>query len=400
LVDSEHILGRLKENGHTVVDIEQAEVGIINTCAFIKEAKEESIDVILDLVELKKEGRLKKIIVYGCLSQRYKDLLRRRLPEVDAFVGKVSLNHSPARFPITPRHYAYLKISEGCVNHCSFCVIPRIKGALRSLDIATLERQAASFDKERISELNIIGQDITGYGLDRYARTRLAAALKKIIRHAPHIHWIRLLYLYPSRITDDLLRLIRDSRALCKYIDLPLQHSNDRILKLMNRHTNKKDSIRLIEKIRKFIPEVGLRTSFIVGFPTETEKEFAELLRFIEEYRFERLGAFMYSREEESPAYDFTPQVAHQTKLKRLNRLMALQQNIARSVNERFLGKEVEVLIDQQENGRYLGRTQYDAPEVDGGVFVKSSRPLKIGDFVKVRIVDTLEYDLMGEVMP
>ena len=231
LVDSENILGRLHAKGHPIVDIDKADVAIVNTCGFIEDSKQESIDVILDLIELKKEGKLKKIIVYGCLAQRYKDVLRKELPEVDVFVGRVSLNHAPKRFALTPRHYAYLKICEGCINSCSFCVIPRIKGGFSSLDMDSVIKKVRDFDKERISELNIIGQDITGYGLDLYGRMQLEEILRNVIKNAKHIGWVRLLYLHPSRVTDELISLIKDSPKLCKYIDIPIQHINDRILK-------------------------------------------------------------------------------------------------------------------------------------------------------------------------
>ena len=397
LVDSESILGRLRFKGHPIVDIEKADVAIVNTCGFIEDSKEESIDVILDLVELKKAGRLKKIIVYGCLAQRYKDTLQKELPEVDAFVGRVSLNHELKRFPLTPRHYAYLKICEGCINNCSFCVIPSIKGRFTSLDAAAIIKKVLDYDKNKISELNIIGQDITGYGLDLCGSPKLEELLGKIIKSARHIGWVRLLYLYPSRITEELLYLIKDSPRICKYIDLPVQHINNRILKLMHRNMKKSDILKLIEKIRKIIPQVALRTSVIVGFPSETDKEFRELLNFIKEASFERLGAFIYSREEGTAAFDFNGQIAQKVKKERFSAVMSLQQDISRKVNERFMNRIMDVLIDEKKSGSFLGRTQYDAAEVDGLVYVRSRRQLKPGDFVKVRITDTLEYDLVGE---
>ena len=308
LVDSESILGRLNLKGYNIVDIEEADVAVVNTCCFIEEAKRESIDAILDLVELKKEGRLKKIVVYGCLVQRYKDDLTKELPEVDTFVGCVSLNHAE-RFALIPSHYAYLKICEGCINNCSFCVIPKIKGKFTSLNINSILNKVDALDKDKVSEINIVGQDITGYGIDLYGAIKLDELLEKIIKRTRNIDWIRLLYLYPCRITDELLQLIKNSPKVCKYIDLPIQHINDRILKLMNRETKKIDILKLIEKIRKTIPSVALRTSIIVGFPSETDKEFKELLKFIEEIRFERLGAFIYSKEEGTAAYNFKKQI-------------------------------------------------------------------------------------------
>lgn len=401
LVDSEGISGNLNLKGYRIVDVDKADIAIVNTCGFIDEAKRESIEAILDLAELKKEGRLKKIIVYGCLPQRYKDELRRRLPEVDAFVGRVSLEYSTTRFPIIPKHYAYLKICEGCVNYCSYCVIPKIKGRLESLDIDTLLKKVSSFDKEKISELNIIGQDITGYGFDFSGVSKLPKLMKRINSQIKHIPWIRLLYLYPSRVSDELLQIIKDSPRICKYIDLPIQHINERILKLMNRNTSPDDLRRLIEKIRKKIPRAALRTSVMVGFPSESQKEFQELLRFIKEARFERLGAFIYSREEGTPAYSLDKQLPQKIKNERFAILMSVQQGISKENNSKLLGEALDVLIDEEdkEGGQYLGRTQYDAPEVDGIVYVSSKKKLYPGDIIRVKISDTLEYDLVGEAV-
>jgi ribosomal protein S12 methylthiotransferase len=397
LVDSENILGRLNLKGYPVVDINQADIAIVNTCAFIEDAKQESIDAILDLIELKKEGNLKKIIVYGCLPARYKDILKKELPEVDAFVGKISLNHQLNRFSLTPRHYAYLKICEGCINNCSFCVIPRIKGKFTSLDMDSILNQVIAFDKDRVSEVNIIGQDITGFGIDLYKAYNLNSLLKKIVKVSRNIGWFRLLYLYPSRVTDDLLKVIKDEPKICNYIDLPIQHINERILKLMKRHTTKKEILKLIEKIRKIIPEAAIRTSLIVGFPSETNAEFKELLKFVKEAKFERLGVFTYSREVGTRAYNFKNQLPQKVKMERLNIVMSLQQMISQDINKKFLGKAMDVLVDEKEKDFYLGRSQYDAPEVDGQVFINSKRCLSPGDFVKVKITDTLEYDLVGE---
>ncbi len=399
LVDSEALLGRLNLKGHPIVDIDKADIALINTCAFIEEAKKESIEAILDLIELKKEGRLKRVIVHGCLYERYKEALRKELPEVDAFIGKISLKSTPNRFPITPKHFAYLKICEGCVNACSFCVIPKIKGKFVSLEVDSILEAVKNFSRDKISELNIIGQDITGYGVDLKSKEDLASLMRKVARRAKNIHWIRLLYLNPARITDELLNVIKDEPKICKYIDLPIQHINDRILKSMNRRMFRKDIEKIITKIRKVIPGVALRTSVIVGFPGETEQQFEELLDFIKEIKFERLGAFGYSREEGTPAYDFQDQVPEKIKSKRLDLIMLTQQEISTVVNNNLKGKTLEILIDEEDNGSYLGRTQYDAPEVDGLVYVKSSRVIKPGDFVKVKINDTLEYDLVGEVV-
>lgn len=399
LTDSESILGNLKARGYSVVDIENAQIGIVNTCAFIEDAKQESIDAILDLVDLKKRGKLKKIVVCGCLAQRYKDKLRQELPEVDAFIGKISLNHTHTRFAITPKHYAYLKICEGCINNCSYCVIPQIKGSFTSLEMGSISDKVSQLDRGRIKELNIIGQDISGYGLDLYKVRKLPQLLKKIVTQARNISWIRLLYLYPGPVIDEVLDLIRDEPKICKYIDLPIQHINDRILKLMNRKTSKNEILRLIDRVRKKVPQAAIRTSLIVGFPSESDKEFRELLDFINEVRFERLGAFVYSREEGTPAYDFPKQVPAKVKEDRLSILMSKQQDISRELNRAFLGKVIDVLIEEKEGDSYLGRSQYDAPEVDGLVYVNSEKELRPGELIQVKITDTLEYDLVGEAL-
>lgn len=399
LVDSEGILSRFAIKGYQIVDMNKADVGVVNTCAFIEDAKVESIDAILDLIDLKKRGKLKRLIVYGCLVQRYKDKLKRELPEVDAFVGRVCLNGGLTRFSITPKHYAYLKICEGCINNCSYCVIPKIKGKFTSLDMDTLLDKVCALDKGGVFELNVIGQDITGWGLDLYGTPKLARLLGKIAREARHIGWIRLLYLYPDRISDELLDLIKTQPKICKYLDIPIQHINERILELMNRHTTKSDILKLIDKIRKKIPEAAIRTSLIVGFPSETDEEFKELLEFVRDVRFERLGVFIYSREEDTPAYKFKSQAPRKVKTERFNTVMLEQQRISRQINEKFLGKTLDVLIDEKEKDSYLGRSQYDAPEVDGLVYVNSKKELKPGDFVKVKVVDTLEYDLVGDAM-
>ena len=398
LVDAEALAGRLNFKDYSIVeDVAQAQVVLVNTCAFIQEAKRESIDAILDLIELKKQGKLKKIIVYGCLAQRYKNLAKE-LPEVDAFVGTLGLNHESKRFALTPKHYAYLKICEGCVNQCSYCIIPKIKGGLESLDEQTVISKVKHFNRQKISELNIIGQDITGFGMDTCGQSQLTGLLKKIISHAPQIGWVRLLYLNPQRVTDELLKLIAGSAKVCKYIDLPIQHINNRILKLMHRGITSQQITALIRKIRAAIPGVYLRTSLIVGFPSETEKEFNELLEFIQEVKFDRLGAFIYSREEGTAAYNFKGQITQPLKQQRFDRVMAAQRQIAAAANAKFLGKTISVLVEEKQDGAYIGRSQGDAPEVDGVVYINTQQPLKTGKFVQVKITDTLEYDLVGEL--
>ena len=398
LVDSESILSRLLGKGYEISDIDKARVALVNTCAFTREAKEESISVILDLIDLKKKGKIDKIIIYGCLAQRYKYALSKELPEVDAFLGRVSLDPGINSISLTPSHYAYLKICEGCINLCSFCVIPKIKGRLSSIPVASILRKAEEFNRHGISELNIIGQDITGFGIDLKPRSCLTDLLRGIIKKTGRIKWIRLLYLYPERISLELLKLIRDEDRICKYIDLPVQHINNRVLKLMNRKTSKYQLLKLIDRIRKIIPHVALRTSIIVGFPGETDKEFRELLKFIRDIKFERLGAFKYSREEGTAAYSLSGQVPEKIKLSRLDQVMSCQKEVASLVNSRFMGNRLKVLIDECTDGGYLGRTEFDAPEVDGTVYIKSNSTLCPGHFVQVKITDTLEYDLVGEV--
>lgn len=398
-MDSESILGRLFKKGYSVTDIDKADTVIVNTCAFVDDAKKESIDVIFDLVELKKKGLLKKIIVAGCLSERYQDELRKEFPGIDAFTGKMELNHTLSRFPITPKHYAYLKICESCVNNCSFCVIPRIKGKFTSLEMDSVINRVKMFDGEKISELNIIGQDITGFGLDLYGKRDLPFLLRKVIASSKHIGWLRLLYLFPHRVINEVLEIMKQEPRVCRYIDLPIQHINDRILKLMKRPTFKKNISCLIDKIRKVLPDAAIRTSVIVGFPSETDKEFKELLDFIKDIRFERLGAFKYSREEGTEAYGFKGQIPDKKKQERFHAVMTLQQKVSVEVNKKFLGKTMEVLVEEKGESFYLARSQYDAPEVDGLVYVKSSRDIKPGTFVQAKIIDTLEYDLVGEVV-
>lgn len=397
LVDSENILGRLREKGYSIVEISESDVAIVNTCAFIEDAKQESIDAILDLIALKKQGKLKKIIVYGCLSQRYKYHLSKELPEIDAFVGTISLSHSRKRFPLSAGHYAYLKICEGCLNYCSFCIIPRIKKRFISLDRKAILEKVKLFDKDKIKELNIIGQDIGSYGIDLYGLRQLPGLLETILKETRHIVWLRLLYLYPNlRLIDRLLDLMKNEERICKYVDLPIQHINDRILKLMNRQTTKSQIVKIIERIRKKVPYAAIRTSLIVGFPSEQEREFKELVSFIEDVKFERLGVFIYSREEGTPAYSLKERVPLAVKRGRFNTIMSRQKEISQELNKRMLGRTMDVLIDEKEKDFYLGRTACDAPEVDGLVYVDSKHNLEPGDFVKVKIKDTLEYDLAG----
>lgn len=401
LVDSEFLLGALSRKGYRITEVKDADIAFVNTCSFIEDAKKESIDVILDLIDLKKKGRIRKLIIAGCLVQHYKGEIASNFKEADAFIGRISPECNPAkRYPLAYRHSSYVKISEGCRNLCSFCVIPKIKGPLESRSMDSILQEVSILDSRKISEINIIGQDISSYGLDLYKNLSLCELLEKIAIGVKNIRWIRLLYLYPGNINDELIGIIARQEKICKYIDLPLQHINSRILKAMNRSVTKIQTLRLLERIRKVIPQAALRTSFIVGFPGESEKEFRELADFVEGQRFQRMGVFKYSREEMTPAYNYPGQIPERVKEERFDYLMKLQQGIAEEFNRGFLEKEVEVLIDQKEQrGMYLGRLSIDAPEVDGTVYVKANSPIRPGEFRKVRITDTYEYDLVGETI-
>lgn len=400
LVDSQDLLGYLSRKGYQIVDIQDAQIGLVNTCSFIEEAKKESIDAILGLIDLKKEGRLQKVIVAGCLVQRYKEELLPILSEVDAFMGRLALsNENNESFPLTPRHFAYLKISEGCNHGCSFCVIPKIKGRLQSRTMESILEEVRIMDDAGKQEINIIGQDVSAYGLDIYKKLELSTLLRKISASLKNVRWLRVLYLHPEHLTPGLMRLIADEPRICKYADLPLQHINNRILKAMRRATDKKKIMKLLSGLRKRIPGVAIRTSLLVGFPGETDNEFTELLSFVREQQFERLGVFKYSREEGTAAFDYSNPVPDKIKEERFNIIMQEQQEISRRLNQKFLGRECEVLIDERSaDGTYLGRLSIDAPEVDGLVYVKTARHLEPGAFVRLKITDTCEYDLVGNL--
>ena len=442
LVDSEIILGSLKKEGFCLSDEigSGVDVFIINTCSFVKSAREESIDTILEAAGLKKEGKIKYLVVAGCLSQAYGTSLLKSLPEVDSIIGTSDIpkigsivksliaqnrpglgkfrapawkrqcvvskipeylyDDKSARFSLTPPHYAYVKISEGCDNRCSYCIISRLRGHFRSRTIDSVVREFKDISSSgRLKEINIIGQDTTFFGMDIYGKSVLPQLLKKLTILKNSVKWLRILYTHPAHYTDEFIFTVRDEPKICKYLDLPIQHISDKILKKMNRRVTKKEIVSLIEKIRKNIPEVALRTSIIVGFPGETDRDFKELLKFLKETRFERLGAFIYSREEGSAASKFKDQVPEEVKNKRFDEVMKVQQGISADINKSFMGRVSKVLIDEKlEDGRYYGRTEFDAPEVDGGVYV-SGKNIKVGEFCKVKIKDTLEYDLAGDAV-
>lgn len=403
LVDAQGILGRLEDKGVKIVALDEADTVIINTCGFIKDAKQESIDMILEVIDLKKAGEIEKIIVAGCLSQRYAQELKQEFPEVDAFIGVPELLKDAVvkQIPLTPDHMAYIKICESCFNQCAFCIIPKIKGKFASRTMESVLEEVKQIDGRKTKELNIIGQDITAYGLDLYQKKMLPDLLQKIARQANNIHWIRLLYTFPAHITDELLDVIAQENKICKYIDVPFQHISDKILTNMNRGITAQATRDLVEKIRAKIPGVKIRSTFIVGLPGEGEQEFQELVDFVKWGRFERVGVFQYSPEEGTTAFFMTEQVDEQAKQERLDELMLVQQNIARTLNEAMIGQELEVLIEayDEQQRLYVGRSVFDAPDVDGVTYVKSARDLEIGGFVKVKIIDAYEYDLIGEIV-
>jgi len=401
LVDAQMMLGRLKKNGHRIVEADQAQTVIVNTCSFIEEARKESIDTILDLLELKKEGKIKKVIVAGCLAQRYGKDLAKEFPGVDAFVGTPTLNREemPQQMQLTPKHFAYVKICESCFNACSFCAIPKIKGKFISRTIESIVKEVKELDAQGVKEINIIGQDITAYGMDVYREKSLARLLKELVKVIKNIEWIRLLYAFPSHVTDELIEVIAREPRICKYIDMPLQHISDHILLEQNRNITTQQTVELVQKIRKAMPQGFVRTTFITGLPGETSEDFDALRSFVKDFHFERVGVFVYSKEEGTKAADMPGHVPEKTKKARLDALMQEQQEISAKIQQSFVGRSLKVLIEEKEKDStetYIGRSEYDAPDVDGVVYVRSNKPLKAGDFVQVMITDAYEYDLAG----
>ncbi len=396
--DSGVIIRRLIEEGYVFKEkAEKVDTLVINTCGFIKEAKEESLEWIKKAVSLKREGKVSKIVVVGCLVERYEEELRRFFPLVDEYRGVEEF--PPRQLPLRiglPRHIGFLKISEGCINNCSYCAIPLIKGPLVSKDLDSIVKEAKILESEGVKELNIIGQDVTSWGKDLYKEIDLTVLVKKILKETRRIRWIRIIYTHPRHFSRRLIDLIAKEERICKYIDLPIQHINNRILRVMNRCITKKEIISLIRRIRKKIREVALRTSVIVGFPGETEREFKELYNFIKEVRFERLGAFIYSREEKTKAYGLKPQIHHAVKRKRYKEIMELQREISYEYNKSFVGRRIEILTDQRDNGVVLGRSQFSAYDIDGLVYIKKKNT-KVGNFYTLNIVDALEYDLVAK---
>lgn len=410
LVDSENILTQLQANEIDAVHEGRSDcdVAIINTCGFIDLAKKESVETILDYVEQKKQGLVEKVYVTGCLSQRYKTDLEREIPEVDAYFGTMEL---PAllkkfeadykhdligeRFLTTVDHYAYLKISEGCNRTCAFCAIPLMRGKHRSQPIETLVKQANHFASRGVRELVLIAQELTYYGLDIYKRRalpELLAALAKV----DGIEWIRLHYAYPSKFPLDILDVMKREQKVCNYLDIPLQHAADNVLQSMRRQITRKETEALLDAIRKAVPGIAIRTTMLVGFPGETEDDFEELVDFVQSQRFDRLGVFMYSHEEDTLAHDLDDDVPESVKQDRSNRLMEVQREISLEKNREWIGHRLKVLIDRKEGDFFYGRSEYDSPEVDNEVLIPAEHFVRVGDFAEVEIYDALEYDLYG----
>lgn len=426
-VDAEMLLYRIRNAGYKLCeDVAMADVAIINTCGFIESAKQESIEEILELSELKKEGKIKAIIVTGCLAERYKEEVMKEIPEADAVVGiganddivkiidevlqgkkqqcfpdKLLLPLEGGRIQSTPYYYAYLKIAEGCDNHCTYCAIPMIRGKFRSRKMEDIIAEAKHLAEKGVKELVVVAQDTSLYGKDIYGELMLAKLLKKLCE-IDGIRWIRVLYCYPDKITDELLQVMAEEEKIVKYLDLPLQHCNGRVLKTMNRKGNKEKLVELIAKIREKVPGIVLRTTFIAGFPTETEEEFAELENFAKEVRFERVGCFAYSQEENTPAAKLEPQIPEDVKERRAEIIMENQKEIMEEFCQKLDGKTIEVLVEgyDQYAECFFGRSAWDAPEVDGSVFftVTGRKPAP-GEFVKVKIDDFLNCDPIGEMV-
>ena len=424
LADSEEMLGLLTAGGHEITDDEtQADAIVINTCCFIKDAKEESVETILEMAEYKKTGSCHALIVTGCMAQRYQKEIIEEVPEVDAVLGTTSYgdivkaleeavagNHfeefrdidylpdtGSKRVLTTGGHFGYLKIAEGCDKHCTYCIIPKLRGKFRSVPMERLIAQAEDMAEQGVKELILVAQETTVYGKDLYGKKSLHILLKKLCE-IRGIRWIRILYCYPEEIYDELIETIRDEKKICHYLDIPIQHASDRILKRMGRRTSKQELIDIVGKLRKEIPDIVLRTTLITGFPGETEENHEELKEFVDEMEFDRLGVFTYSPEENTPAAEMADQVPEEVKEERRDELMELQQEISYDRGQDRIGQELLVMIEGKvaDESAYIGRTYGDAPKVDGYIFVQTGELLMTGDFAKVRVTGALEYDLIG----
>ena len=409
IYDSEIIIKQLEASKKNVVHEEKGNIVVINTCGFINNAKQESIDTILEQIEYKQTGIVDKVYVTGCLSERYKNDLEKEIPDVDQYFGTTDLpqllkvleadyKHELVgeRILTTPKHYAYLKIAEGCDRPCSFCAIPLMRGKHRSTPIEKLVDQAKNLAKNGVKELILIAQDLTYYGLDLYKERRLAQLLSALSK-LDGIEWIRLHYAFPTGFPEDVLEVMRNESKICNYLDIPLQHISDKILKSMRRGTNKEKTTSLIKRFRELVPDIVLRTTLIVGYPGETDKDFEILKKWVKEMRFERLGCFKYSHEEDTHAYLLKDNVPEELKQKRLNEIMEIQSKIAFNNNEKLVGKVFKCLIDRKEGTNFIGRTFMDSPDVDNEVVIDAKKfYFKLGEFVSIRIIGANNYDLVG----
>ena len=427
LVDSEVMLGLLDSKGYQIVDDETlADIIVVNTCCFIHDAKEESIQTILDMAQYKTEGRLKALVVTGCLAQRYQQEILEEIPEVDAVLGTTSYDKivdaveealegqghvkmqdldalplvETKRLVTTGGHFAYLKIAEGCDKHCTYCIIPKIRGNYRSVPMERLIKEAQELAEQGVKELILVAQETTVYGMDLYGRKSLSKLLRELCKISG-IRWIRILYCYPEEIDEELIQTIKEEPKICHYLDLPIQHASDGVLKRMGRRTSKAQLVEIIGRLRQEIPDITLRTTLITGFPGETKEQHEELLEFVDEMEFERLGVFSYSQEEDTPAAGFEDQVEEEVKEDRQAEIMELQQEIVFEQAESMIGREVLVMIEGKvaDENAYVGRTYRDAPNVDGLIFVNTEEELMSGDFARVRVTGAAEYDLIGELI-
>lgn len=413
-MDSEQIITQLKHNDFEVAhdSAEDAEIIIVNTCGFIDLAKEESVNTILDYAEAKRNGEIEKLYVTGCLSQRYKDDLENEIPEVDAFFGTMELPSLLARLnanyqhdllgeriPSTPMHYAYLKISEGCNRTCSFCAIPLMRGKHVSKSIDDLVREAKHLAKLGVKEIMLIAQELTYYGLDIYKKRALPDLLNALC-DVEGIEWIRLHYAYPSKFPMEIFEVMAKQDKICNYLDIPLQHANDDVLFRMKRQITQAETRTLLSMAKEIVPEIAIRTTFLVGYPGETEAEFNDLCAFVEEMKFDRVGVFRYSHEEDTSAYEEVDDIQEDVKTLRYNRIMEIQQSISENKNRALVGKKLRVLIDRKEGNYFIGRTEYDSPEVDNEVLINAAEYfVRVGDFVDVEIIDSEIYDLYAKPM-
>lgn len=427
LVDTEVMLGLLASRGYEMTDDEtQADIIVINTCCFIHDAKEESIQNILEMAEYKKTGQVKALIVTGCLAERYRQEIIDEIPEVDEVLGTTAYDqildavdaalegrHSvilsdPDALPLpdtkrlvtTGGHFAYLKIAEGCDKHCTYCIIPKIRGNFRSVPMERLLKEAEELAEQGVKELILVAQETTLYGKDLYGEKSLHKLVKELCKISG-IRWIRILYCYPEEITDELIQVMKEEPKVCHYLDLPIQHANDTILKRMGRRTSKQELIDIVGRLRREIPDICLRTTLITGFPGETEKQHEELMDFVDEMEFDRLGVFTYSPEEDTPAASMPDQIDEEVKEERQAELMELQQDIAFDNAQDMVGREVLVMIEGKvaDENAYVGRTYRDAPNVDGLIFINTDEELLSGDFARVKVTGAVDYDLIGELI-